>query len=198
MFAIILINEISNVIKSHNRAISSFLFFIIFIFIANLLVIDNSNFLENEVFFWLAASSAIIFSSDNFLKEEYNNGMLEQMLICCHNFESFIFAKVIANWINYSLPIIIASAILKTNWDFFIITIFATFIINCISCFSGSFSMIGNSSPLMAIISLPLIIPTILIASDNEIALKILIPLSILTFLLTSFMMAKITKISCS
>lgn len=198
MFSTILFNELRSSAKSYNKALSSFLFFVIFIFIANFFNSENSNSVNNDIFFWLAASCAIIFSSASFLKEDYENGMIEQMIIICYNFESFIFAKIIANWINYSLPIAISAYFINQDINFLITTIISTFIINSISCFSGSFSMIGNSSPLMAVLSLPLIIPVIILASEGSLNLIILLPLAIFSFLILSYLLAKIVKISCS
>ena len=194
MFWIILSNEIISTSRSFNRIIASFLFFIIFLSLAQILQIEiNQN--SKHFAFWLAATCCLIFSSADFLKKEFDNGFIEQMLISCYNFENFIFAKITANWFNYSLPIILAFCFIEPSWQFVAPAIIATIIINVISCFCGSFSLIGNSSPLIAVIALPLIIPVILVAQNYDLTLKILLPLAIALFFFLSYMTARIIKI---
>ncbi len=195
MFSIILYNELKTSSQNLNKIIASFLFFIIFIFIANLLQQNSQYPINDNIIFWLALSCVAIFSSYDFLKSEYENGMLEQMIIACYNFEIFIFAKIICNWINYCLPIIIATYLINRNIDFIATAIIATFIINVICCFCGSFSLLGNSSPLIAIIALPLIIPTIILSQNSSLVWQILLPLGFFCFFLLSFLIAKIAKI---
>lgn len=197
MFWIILLNEINSSAKNFSRIIASFLFFIIFLFLAQILLIEANQDIKHFAF-WLAATCCLIFSSADFLKKEYDNGFVEQMLISCHNFESFIFAKIIANWLNYGLPIILAFYLIEPTWQFIATAIIATIIINIISCFCGSFALMGNSSPLIAVIALPLIIPVILVAQNYDLAFKILLPLCLALFFFLSYMTAKIIKILAS
>ncbi len=194
MFFTVLFHELAISSKNFNKPLSSFLFFIIFIFVAGLLQSNNSE-IDQQIFFWLATICVIVFSSADFLKNDFDSGMLEQMAIACYNFEIFIFAKIIANWLNYCAPIILTSFFINHNFDFVIITIIASFTINVICCFCGSFSLLGNSSPLISIIALPLIIPIILMSQDKNLAINILSPLSLILFLLLSFLTAKIVKI---
>ncbi len=195
MFWKIITNELKISGQNINKIISSFLFFVIFIFISQILSKNNQNTIDPDILFWLATISVIVFSSADFLKSDYDSGMLEQMILACYNFEIFIFAKIIANWLNYSLPIIIISCLINFDYSFIIIAILTTFTINAVCCFCGSFSLLGNSSPLIAFIALPFIIPSIIIAKNNIESWTILLPLALLSFFILSFFIAKIVQI---
>ena len=99
---------------------------------------------ENQQFYlnitiWLLIISSCIFSSSDFLKNDFQNGVIEQAILAIENFENFIFAKITANWLIFCLPIIILTAFIinhKNNPEMIKILILATIIINSICCFS--------------------------------------------------------------
>jgi heme exporter protein B len=60
---------------------------------------------------WFALLSSLIFSFAEFLKKDFEDGTVEQLLISCPNFEIVVLAKILAGWLVYCLPIVISAAI---------------------------------------------------------------------------------------
>lgn len=157
--------------------------------------------METNLAIWISLLSCVIFSSSEFLKQDFEDGTVEQLLNSCENFEIVALAKIIANWFVSCLPIVILSSLIKQNYEFLSIILVGSIIINFICCFCGSLSTLGNSAPMIAIIALPLIIPTLLIAQIGVIGsyeenLKILLGLFLFIGSITTIAVAKIVKIA--
>ncbi len=189
---------------------ANILFFIILVTIF-FLTLENQ---ENQGRFaiaiiWFALISSLIFSTANFLKTDFSDGTIEQMAIIFDNFEIFILAKILANWLIYSLPILLLTPLILMLQGFehdliikiSIMIFLASLTINFISCFCGSLSIAENAAPLIAAIALPLIIPVFLISyaglfsADFYGSLKILVGFVFLFGAIASFATAKIVKI---
>jgi heme exporter protein B len=197
MFWIILQQDLLLFLKNSAKIIASFLFFIIFIVIFFLLSqAQESQALEPSIAIWLALLSSLIFSSSEFLKKDFEDGSLEQMLIIFPNFEIFILSKIIANWLIYCLPMAFLAYFIKMEVNFLILFLLASFAINSICCFCGSLSVAGGVSSMIAIIALPLIIPVILISyGDFWTSFNLLLGISALLLVALSFATAKIIKV---
>jgi heme exporter protein CcmB len=210
-FFIFLRQELLISSKNMSQILANSLFFIISLVIFLILTSKNDNLIQKNIYFfaflWISIISSLIFSSNNFLKKDYEDGSLEQIYInSISHFEIFIFARNITNWIIYSLPIIVISLFFLNNYEInlknsALILIFSSLIINQICSFCGILSISGNSSSLISIIALPLIIPAIIFANSaliyNEIfAVKFLIFLLIFLSPITVFLSSKIVKIS--
>ncbi len=216
MFLNILQQELFYNLKNISKILHNFLFFLISFCIFFFLVSGNENqasnlFLVNNII-WFCLLFNIIFANSDFLEDDYKSGVIEQMVIIFPNFELFIAGKIIANWTIFCLPIIIALILLNLLIgldfnqikDLFLITMMASFAINSIAALTASFSISENKTSLIAIITLPLIVPILLVAfssiadfenSDFNFSLKILTLLAVLAFILASFFGAKIVKI---
>ena len=209
VFFIVLLQEIRISFKKSSKILANSLFFAIF---TSIFFILSQKSQENSQFYlmitiWLILVSCLVFSSIDFLKNDFDDGTIEQSILAIDNFENFILAKMLANWINYALPVIIlAIFVLPESENFsikqsFLILTLATIIINFICCLAGSLSSLGNSSPLISIIALPLLIPVILVANsaltyDFDAGFKILSGLLLLIAPISIFASAKIIKIS--
>ncbi len=216
MFLTILQQELFYNLKNISKILHNFLFFLISFCIFFLVTsgaenqVSNLALVNNIVWFCLLFN--IIFANSDFLEDDYKNGVIEQMVIIFPNFELFIASKIISNWVMFCLPIIIALIFLNLliGLDFdqiknlFLITILASFAIHSITALTASFSISENKTSLVAIITLPLIAPILLVAfssmtdlggEDFNFALKILAALAVFTFILASFFGAKIVKI---
>ena len=118
---------------------------------------------------------SLIFSNSDFLFEDFSDGTLEQIIISQPNLEIFVLAKILGNWLIFSLPILISIPLisigigLNQNFitDFFILTTLASLTINFICAFCGSLSIAQNKAPMIAVLALPLIIPVLLIACGS-------------------------------
>lgn len=212
VFWIIFYHEILLSARQLAKIFANFLFFIISVTIFFLLSQNQEN-QGSATFYsltiiWFSLLSAIIFSAAEFLKKDFDDGTIEQLITSVDNFEIYVFAKIMANWMICSLPILLSifplSSSIGLNQDFaanlIIAVLLATIAINFICCFCGSLSVLGNSAPMIAIIALPLIIPILLIAYgatiDNGSNLKILAGLDVFLGTITIFATAKIVKIA--
>ena len=198
MFWIILRKDLLISLRNSSKILAHLLFFLIFIALFFLLAQSQKNqALEPSIIIWIILVSSLIFSSSEFLKKDSEDGTLEQMLIIFQNFEFFILGKIFANWLIYCLPTILLTYFIKPELDFIILLFFATLAINSICCFCGSLSILAHSSPIIAVIALPLIIPIILISyGDFQSSLKLLIGISLFFTTILSFATAKIIKIA--
>jgi heme exporter protein B len=180
MFFAILQNEFLLISRNLSKIIQNFLFFFISFAVFFLLSQNQQNqnleayLIVNVLLFCLTFN--LIISNSDFLSEDFRDGTIEQMIISQPNLEIFILAKMIANWLIFSLPILIAlfpiALLLGFKQDnicyFLIIFALASLIINFICAFCGSLSIVQNKAPMIAVLALPLIVPTLLFSCGNS------------------------------
>ncbi len=213
IFWIIFSHELLLSFRHLGKIFANFLFFLISVTIFFLLSQNQEN-QGSAVFYsitiiWFSLLSCLIFSSAEFLKKDFDDGTVEQALSSIENFEIFVLAKMLANWLICALPILISvfpiSAAIGLDQalaeNLLIMIFFASLAINFICSFCGSLSILGNSAPMIAVIALPLIIPILLISyggvtSDASTNLKILLGLCVFIGSISVFATAKIVKIA--
>lgn len=217
VFLIFLQQEFILAGQNFAKILQNFLFFFIALAVFLLTTQENSNasdqlqLLISAILFCLIFSS--IFSNSDFMREDFEDGTLEQITIFQQNLEIFILTKIIASWIIFSLPILLIIPLIflalgldhPFNLSFLTTILLTSLIMNFICSFCGSLGMVKNKAPLIAIIAMPLAIPTMLIAhlsminiltqSDYNSALKILMGMCVLSGAISILFTAKITKI---
>jgi heme exporter protein B len=209
-FWIILKHELQISFRHLGKFLANFLFFLISVAIF-LILAQNQ---QNQAFYsttiiWFSLLSCLIFSSAEFLKKDFDDGTIEQILNSCDNFEIFTLAKMLANWLINCLPILIFTPLilhflnLNQNFisNFLILFLLASLAINFICSFCGSLSILGNGAEVIAIIAFPLIIPILLIAYSGAAgeflsSFKILLGLVIFLGSISVLASAKIVKIA--
>ncbi len=213
IFWIVFYHELLLSFRHLGKIFANFLFFLISVAIFFLLSQNQDN-QGSTAFYsitiiWFSLLSCLIFSSAEFLKRDFDDGTIEQVLTSTENFEIFVLAKMLANWLICAAPILISifpisaaigldQALVK---NLLIMIFFATIAINFICSFCGSLSILGNSAPMIAVIALPLIIPILLISYsgvtfDDSANLKILLGLCIFIGSISVLATAKIVKIA--
>jgi len=213
VFWIILYQELLISSREITKFFANFLFFLISVAVF-FIISQNQENQSSTVFYsvaviWFSLLSCLIFSTAEFLKKDFDDGTIEQSLTSIDNFEIFILAKMLANWLIYSLPILISivpiTFLMSLDQDSIIrlilMILLATLAINFICSFCGSLSVVGNAAPLIGVIAFPLIIPILLIAfgglnTDLKTSIKILLGLNIFIGSITVFATAKIMKIA--
>ncbi|MBU6140289.1 MAG: heme exporter protein CcmB [Proteobacteria bacterium] len=191
VFFIILRHELKINFRQLSRILASFLFFLIFLSSFSLL----SQGQDSLIIILFSLLSCLIFSSAEFLKKDFESGASEQILISCENFESFIAAKMLANWVVCCVPILVVSSFIRP--DLATLIIFVSLLVNFICCFCGTLSILGNAAPMIAALALPLIIPILLIAlGDAVVSLKLLVGLCFFLTPILIFATTKIVKIA--
>jgi heme exporter protein CcmB len=213
VFFIVFWHEILLSFRNFGKILANFLFFLISLAIFSFMASDQHN-QGSTAFYaisaiWFSLLFSLVFSATDFLKKDFEDGEIEQALVDCANFEVFILAKIFANWLVAALPILISSALIfsaisanqASVSDFVILIFLASLIINFICTFCGSLSILGNSAPMIAVIALPLIIPTLLIAYSGVLydfwaSFKILGGICVLSGAIGFIATAKIVKIA--
>jgi heme exporter protein B len=153
-----------------------FFFIAISIFAISFSNIEADNLLSYQLsVIWFCLIFSIIVSINNFLRDDFLDGTLEQIIVNNSSFEIVILAKIISNWLIYCLPLIIfiplAAIILgikQIAWlDLILLAVIVTLLINLIGCFCASLTMACNKNEsLLTILILPLIIPILIFANS--------------------------------
>jgi heme exporter protein CcmB len=213
IFWVILRQEILLSFRNLNRVLFAPLFFLVSISVFLLLSQGQDSLAFSHLIsaIWFILLSCMIFSSAEFLKKDFEDGSLEQLLIYCENCEIFILAKMLGNWLCSILPSLMVILLFLLLGDFssevvskFMILLFlSTLAINFICAFCGSLSILGNSAPIIAIIAYPLAIPTILVSCGGLLVgqnfadiVKTLLGITFFSGSLAVLATAKIAKIS--
>jgi len=212
-FWIIFTQELLISSRNFGRILANFLFFVISVFVFFLIAQNQEN-QQSTAFYsitiiWFSLLSCLIFSASEFLKKDFDDGTIEQVLRATPNFEIFVLAKMLANWLINIWPILLATLAisgaigLDKNLikNFLLLLFFASLAINFICTFCGSLSALENSAPLIGVLAFPLIIPILLIAyggvAQNDLsALSILLGLSVFIGVIATFASAKIIRIA--
>lgn len=160
-----------------------------------------------------ASVFALLFSllanSFEFLKEDFNDGTLEQMQIRCVNFEIFVLAKILSNWLNHCLVNVFLAVILSLVfghfeqfiYQFFWIFLLSSLLINFLCCFAGSLAILGGSISLIAFVVMPLVLPIIIFSSLSVMNnysqfLNILLSLNIFLIPLLTFASSALIRVA--
>ena len=211
IFNIILLNEIKQSFKNKIFYLINFLYFVIFLSIIQILSIkiNSSNLIDiTLISVTLSLLISILANSNDFLRKDFVDGTLEQLLIRYNNPELIFVAKIFANWIQSSLVISIFSTCYIyfnniLNLNFFILLILfliLSFGLTCLIGFSALVSIENNIALVGIIIALPLSIPLILIfqacLKDNfQTNILTLLAMNFLTVVTTSIAGGKIIRI---
>lgn len=209
LFLIFLKSELAKSGKNFSLLVQNILFFLLtcflFFFLSSKSAPASQIEAINIIYFCLLFS--LFFSNSDFLKTDFKDGTVEQMIIYSENFEVFVFAKIIANFILFCLPILLVSPVILKSLnlafgiEFVLISFFASLAINFICAFCGCLNIAGSKMSLIAILIIPLIVPVLLIANVGIIddnfskAVKILAAISIFFGAISTFAIAKIVKI---
>ena len=172
MFLAITKHEILNHSKNVSGILQSLIFFLIAI---SLFAITAGQIKQPVAVIWVCLSFAILLSSNSFQKD-FNDGTFEQLILSGHIFELIILAKIIANWLCNSLPLIvilpISTILLKLDpnliWHLFLTAIIATLIINFLLSFGYALTLSSSqTNALLTVLILPLALPILIFANSS-------------------------------
>jgi heme exporter protein B len=125
---------------------------------------------------WICLTFSILLSSNQQFQRDFDDGTFEQLYLSGYVFEIIILAKIIANWLFNTLPLIIIlpiiALILKIPsnliFDLVAISLIASLLINFMVSFGSSLTLSANSSSsLLIVLVLPLLIPIIIFANAS-------------------------------
>ena len=124
---------------------------------------------------WVITMLSVLLSLNTIFHYDFDNGVLEQMIISHHSLSLILLAKTIAHWMLSGLPIILLSPFLGMalflDFDSIIILLLTLIIATpCLSLIGsvGASLVVGikNSGMLLSLLILPLYIPILIFATS--------------------------------
>jgi len=127
----------------------------------------------------VAALLACLLALDNLFRQDYREGVLEQLLISSRPLSLLIFAKLIAHWLLTGLPLIILIPLVgmmlqlpSQLWLWLMLSLtLATPILSLIGSINGALTIsLPQRGILLALLVLPLVVPVLIFAVGIVIA----------------------------
>ena len=209
--------EISVVLRSQSEFVYPLAFFVIVTSLFPLAVTPDPvqlAFIAPGVL-WLAALLSILMSLNSFYQADFEEGGLEQLIVCGVAGHQIVLAKSIANWLASGLPLVIVAPLIGYLFNLdahgIKIAVISLLIGTPVLSLIGSIGMcltlgLRNGGVLLTLLVLPLFIPVLIFGSSAVQAassglayngqLAILLALLILSLLLAPFAGSAAMKIS--
>lgn len=123
---------------------------------------------------WIAALLSVLLAAERLFKDDYRNGVIEQLVAARQPLFSFVLAKLITNWLSTGLPLILMSPLvallLNISFDSFIAMVLTlllgTPLLSILSVLGAALTVSADKGGiLLALLILPLYIPLLIFAS---------------------------------
>ncbi len=164
-------------IRNPSSVLNPLLFFVISVSLFPLAISPESSTLSQIAagIIWVASMLSVLLSLNALFHNDFENGILEQMVISHHSLPLLILSKIISHWILAGIPIILLSPLLglflfldSNGISVLMITLLlATPSLSLIGAIGASLIVgIKNSGMLLSLLILPLYIPILIFASS--------------------------------
>jgi heme exporter protein B len=164
-------------LRNTSSILNPLLFFIISVSLFPLAISPESATLSQIAagIIWVASMLAVLLSLNSLFHNDFENGVLEQMIASHHPLPLLILAKITAHWLLTGVPIILLSPLLglflfldSEGIKILMITLLlATPSLSLIGSIGASLIVgIKNSGMLLSLLILPLYIPILIFASS--------------------------------
>ena len=164
-------------LRNPSSFLNPLLFFVVAISLFPLAISPVSHTLSNIApgVVWVACMLSVLLSLNALFHYDYDNGVLEQMVISQHSLPLILLAKTIAHWLLTGLPIILLSPLLgmtlfldtKSIYVLMLTLLLATPSLSLIGAIGASLIVgIKNSGMLLSLLTLPLYIPILIFATS--------------------------------
>ena len=204
-------------IRNPSSVLNPLLFFIISISLFPLAISPEASTLSQIAsgIIWVASMLAVLLSLNALFHHDFENGVLEQMVISHHSLPLLILSKVLAHWLLTGVPIILLSPVLSmllfldvaATQTLMLTLLLATPSLSLIGAIGASLIVgIKNSGMLLSLLILPLYIPILIFASSAvsqtqfgmsvDFELYILASILVLSLMTTPFVSSIALKIS--
>lgn len=204
-------------IRNPSSVLNPLLFFIISISLFPLAISPEASTLSQIAsgIIWVASMLAVLLSLNALFHHDFENGVLEQMVISHHSLPLLILSKVLAHWLLTGVPIILLSPVLAmllfldaaATKILMLTLLLATPSLSLIGAIGASLIVgIKNSGMLLSLLILPLYIPILIFASSAvsqiqfamsvDFELYILASILVLSLMTTPFVSSIALKIS--
>lgn len=169
--------DLNIAIANPSSVLNPLLFFIISISLFPLAISPEAKTLSQIApgIIWVASMLAVLLSLTNLFNNDYENGILEQIIISHHSLPLLILSKISVHWLLTGVPIILLSPILGAMLfldndgikTLMITLLLTTPTLSLIGSIGASLIVgIKNSGMLLSLLVLPLYIPILIFASS--------------------------------
>ena len=177
MLKIIVQKELSVYFRNLNNIFLPLIFFFLIISIFPLVLGPEKKLFDKIIpgIIWITTILTTILTSNNFFKDDFNNGVIEIYLTSDSSIELILFLKIISSWFFTCLPIIIfiplVSVLFNISFDSALV-ILATLIIGTpvlisIGIFGSALTMgLSKNNILIPVIVVPFYIPVLIFSAS--------------------------------
>ena len=173
----IIYKEFKGYFRNLNSIFLPLIFFFLIISIFPLLIGPDKNLLNKIIpgIVWITIIFTTVLSSNNFFKDEYNDGFIETYLTSDTSIELILFFKILLCWIFTCLPIIFFIPIvsiffdipLKNSFVILFTLIVGSPILVSIGIFGSSLTLgMSKNNVLAPVITLPFYIPILIFSAS--------------------------------
>ncbi len=177
IFLTTLIRDLKIAFRNPSSFLNPLMFFVISISLFPIAISPDAQTLSSIApgVIWVAAMLSVLLSLDSLFHYDYDNGVIEQIVISHHSLPLILLAKILVHWILTGLPIILLSPLvgmalfLDSNSIYVLmLTLFlATPCLSLIGSIGASLVVsIKNSGMLLSLLILPLYIPILIFATS--------------------------------
>jgi len=187
-------------LRNPSSFLNPLLFFVIAISLFPLAISPESHALSKIApgIIWVTCMLSVLLSLNALFHYDYDNGILEQIVISYHSLPLILLAKTIAHWLLTGLPIIFLSPLLgmtlfldtKTIYVLILTLLLATPSLSLIGSIGASLIVgIKNSGMLLSLLILPLYIPILIFATSAVSQSQLNLPINGQLYLLASILL---------
>ncbi|WP_372626273.1 heme exporter protein CcmB [Arsukibacterium sp.] len=124
---------------------------------------------------WIAALLSVLLAAERLFKDDYRNGVIEQLVAGRHSLLAFVLAKTFANWLSTGLPLLLLSPVValllgleQAALSAMALTLLlGTPLLSLLSVLGSALTMAADKGGiLLALLILPLYIPLLIFASS--------------------------------
>jgi heme exporter protein B len=188
-------------IRNLSSTINPLLFFVIAISLFPLAISPEPTILKQIApgIIWVVTMLSVLLSLSTIFNQDYDSGVLEQIVLSPKPLATVIFAKTFAHWLTSGLPIIILAPLITTLLylenlqTLLLILLLTTPTLSLIGIVGATLTVsLKRSSILMTLIILPLYIPLLIFASSAFSQAQIGLDISGHIYLLSSLLLFSI------
>ena len=134
---------------------------------------------------WIAALLSVLLAAERLFKDDYRNGVIEQLVAARQPLLSFVLAKLVANWLSTGLPLVLLSPLValllnvdsKAFYALVLTLMLGTPLLSLLSVLGAALTVSADKGGiLLALLILPLYIPLLIFASSAMEAASMAMP----------------------
>ncbi|KRS22305.1 heme ABC transporter permease [Alishewanella sp. WH16-1] len=175
-FVVFLQRELTLLARQKSDWLNPVLFFIIVLTLFPLGVGPEPNMLRIMApgIVWIAALLSVLLAAERLFKDDYRNGVIEQLVASQQALMPFVLAKISGNWLSTGLPLVLLSPLVALLFDMesaafsamALTLLLGTPVLSLLSVLGAAITVSADKGGiLLALLILPLYIPLLIFAS---------------------------------